>query len=101
MALNLRPFDDEEAATLEFGGKPPPPRPGRRLFGDIPNRRRWANDVADWIERGRASAVEIGDLEHIRRPLIQNVDTIVEALREYADRRPGLLGALRSWWRHG
>jgi hypothetical protein len=45
--------------------------------------RRWAIDVADWIERELTDA-RSGTKEMSMRPFVQNAELIVEALREYA-----------------
>lgn len=43
--------------------------------------RRWAKEVADWIESERDIARKGGTMN--MRPFVQNVDIILEALREY------------------
>lgn len=44
--------------------------------------RTYAKDVADWCERELENARVTGHLE--TRPLVQNVELIIKALREYA-----------------
>lgn len=44
--------------------------------------RRWASGVADWIERDLQSTRATGEMS--TRGLVQNVELIIAALREYA-----------------
>lgn len=49
-------------------------------------RREHALDIADWLEAGRDEARTTGNVEALRRPVIQNVDLVVEALREFGNK---------------
>ena len=48
--------------------------------------RKYALEVADWIERELAKAKTTGETETLRRPYIQNTDLIIKALREYGNK---------------
>lgn len=56
---------------------------------DSGSKRVYANEVANWCERELKSAAENGD--PMGRAYMQNIDLIIEALREYARRAPRTL----------
>jgi len=47
--------------------------------------RAYAKDVAEWCERSLSEARRVGYLD--TRPFVQNVQLIICALREYAERK--------------
>lgn len=53
------------------------------------SRRAYATEVADWCAREHHAAKEHGD--PMGRAYVQNVELIIEALREYAYRSPRVL----------
>jgi hypothetical protein len=57
---------------------------GDRQIAGTAEDRAYARCVADWCEREVRKACEFGRLE--TRPFVQNVELIIAALREYADR---------------